>query len=229
MKKILIIALALIITACASSKGFDRGALREQISDEKIITEEDIKNALELKPQLPDPFKLAIYFEYPRSEPTWSWLSQDKEQLLTISSDLKAKGLVSDVFILNDAILEGADLKSIRLGAARAGADAVLIVKGANAIDIYNNALAATYFFLFPAFFIPGTVADGLFIINASMWDVRNQYLYLSSEAEGKSHVIRPAFFINRTKLFKEAKSDAISELTKDIVNRLSIMNSKKD
>ena len=48
MKNLLILILVLSVTACASSRGFDRGDLRGQITDQKVVTEEDIKKALEL-------------------------------------------------------------------------------------------------------------------------------------------------------------------------------------
>ena len=231
MRNIVIALLILTVTACASSIGFDRGNLRNQIPDQKTVTEEDIKKAIELKPQLPTPFKLAIYFAPPKSGwlygGSWSWVGEDKNNLLEMSSELKNKNIISEVFVIGDSILEGSDNKAIRLAAARAGADAVLIVNGVSAIDRYNNVFGVTYFLLVTPFFIPGTEVDGIVMINASMWDVRNQYLYLSTEAEGSAKETRPAFFVEESRVTKAAKSDALSALKAELIKRLASMSTK--
>jgi len=232
MKNIIVVFLAIVVTACASSRGFDRGSLRSQITDQKVVTEEDIKKALEARPQLPNPFKLAIYFAPPKTPQwqyrgSWNWLGEDKDKLLGLNAELKAKGVVSDIFAISDAIVEGKDNKAIRLAAAQAGADAVLVVNGVSDVDRYNNPLGATYVLLVTAFFVPGTQADGLFMANASMWDVRNQYLYLSVEAEGSAKETRPAFFIEESRIVKAAKADALAELGKQLSTRLTILSRK--
>lgn len=226
MKYIFAALLVFMLTACASSRGFDRGTLRERISDQKQVTEEDIKKVLELKPQLPSPFRLAIYFRPPatawRYGYAWSWLGEDKDTLLAIGSELKGKGTIADIFVISDYIVEGSDTKAIRLAAARAGADAVLIVNGVGDVDRYNNKLAYSYFLLITTFFIPGTDADALFMAHASLWDVRNQYLYLSAEGEGTAKDIKPAVFVDEKRIIKSAKSAALSNLKAELSSRLS-------
>jgi hypothetical protein len=182
--------------------------------------------ALELKPQLPSPFNIAIYFA--PSNRDWNWLSEDKNTLLEIGSELKSKNIISNVFIIGDAIMEGTNNKAIRLAAARAGADAVLIIKGVSDIDRYNNILGPTYFLLLTLYFVPGTVIDSLFMVNASLWDVRNQYLYLSAEAEGFAKETRPWFFIEESRVIKSAKTDALEALVKEISFRLMRMGIKR-
>ncbi len=217
MKNVLIALLVVVLSACASSRGFDRSALRTQIGDQKVVTEEDIKKALEAKPQLPKPFRLAIYLAPPKtpqwsSDKPWKWLREDKDKLLDVGPELKEKGVISDIFLISDSILEGTDNKAIRLAAARAGADAVIIVNGVSDIDRYNNVLGSLY---------------GLFMVNASMWDVRNQYLYLSVEAEGSAHQTLLAFFIGESRIIKEAKSNALGALKEELSTRLASLSAK--
>lgn len=226
MKNILIVLLAIAITACTSSRGFDRGSLRNQLVSQKQVTEADIKKVFDLKPQLSMPFKLALYFS-PIRWGNWGWLGEDKNKLLELGADLKAKHIVSEMFVLNDALLEGSDNKAIRLAAARAGADAVLIINGISDIDRYNNALGASYFLLVTPFFVPGSEADAIFMINASMWDVRNQYLYLSVEAESSASETRPAFFLEEARVVRNAKNTAFSALAKELAARLNSMAKK--
>lgn len=232
MKNFLLILLAILGAGCVSSRGFDRGSLRAQITDQKVVTEEDIKKALEAKPQLPRPFKLAIYLAPPKSVPwqyrdTWNWLPEDKDSLLELGSQLKTKGVISDVLTIPDAIVEGNDNRAIRLAAARAGADAVLIVNGVSDVDRYNNPLGVTYALLVTIFFVPGTEANGLFMANASMWDVRNQYLYLSSEAESSAAQTRPAVFVQEKQILKTARAGALAELRKQLVTRISTLDTR--
>lgn len=219
------------MTACAPSRGFDRGDLRSKIADQKVVTEEDIKKALELKPQLPAPFKLAVYFAPPKSGLRYgissNWMGEDKDALMQMRSDLIKKNIISDLVVLSDSILEGSDNKAIRLAAARAGADAVLVVNGVSSVDRYNNAWGGTYILLITPFFVPGTIADGLFMIHAAMWDVRNQYLYLSAEAEGTARQTYPAFFIKENHLISEARSNAVAALKKEVLLRLDAMSSR--
>jgi hypothetical protein len=231
MKKYLFLLIVVTLTACASSRGFDRSNLRSQMTDQKVVTEEDIKKALELKPQLPIPFKLAIYFAPPKSGSphgtAWKWVSEDKDKLLEIATELKNKKVVSDIFVIGDSIVEGRDNKAIRLGAARAGADAVLIINGISDVDRYNNILGPLYILLLTGFFIPGTEADALVMIDAAMWDVRNQYLYLSVEAEATAKETRPAFFVKESRIIKTAKTEALAALKKELEARLSSFSSK--
>lgn len=227
MKKFLTLLLVISLTACTSSRGFDRGSLRSQLtSSQKQVTEADIKKVFDIKPQLPMPFKLAVYFT-PARWGNWGWLGEDKNKLLSLAADLKAKHIVSDMFVLNDALLEGSDNKAIRLAAARAGADAVLIVNGVSDVDSYNNPLGASYFLLVTPFFVPGSEADAIFMMNASMWDVRNQYLYLSVEAESSASETRPAFFLEESRVVKNAKNTAVSALAKELATRLNNMAAK--
>jgi hypothetical protein len=64
-------------------------------------------------------------------------------------------------------------------------------------------------------------------MVNASMWDVRNRYLYLSAEAEGTSHQRKPAVFIEENQLIKAAKSDALMALKKELSARLTKLSAK--
>jgi hypothetical protein len=202
------------------------------VSPQRTVTEEDIKKALEAKPQLPNPFKLAVYLA-PPTRPTWydraqwTWTGEDKDRILSALSTLHANSVVSEVLPIPETAMEGTDGKAIRLAAARTGADAVLVVSGTADVDRYNNALGPTYILILTGFFVPGTEVDGLFMVNASMWDVRNQFLYLATEAEGVMHKTAPAFFIEEKHIISGAKSEALDMLAKDIGNRLTQLSAK--
>ncbi len=237
--KKVILLLVLALSACATGHGFNRDSLHSQMmGDQPVTADEEIRMALAAKPQLRLPFKLAVYFvpaetafgRYPRSDEqrALTWAGEDKDRLLQMGAELKRKKIISDCIVLDEGIVEGQGNKAIRLAAARAGADAVLVVRGAGDSDRDSNALSVTYLLLLPAFFVPGTTLDALFVANAALWDVRNQYLYLSYESEGKASKTGPAFLLDSGPIIKAAKADALSGLTGAIAGQVASMAGAK-
>jgi len=226
MRSLLLLFLALAAMACTSSRGFDRGALRSEVTQQREITDEEIKKAMEAKPQLPRPFKHALHFASPPKpewyyRAQWLWTGEDKDRVLKALYPLRASGAVSELMVIPDAVIEGAGNKAVRLAAARVGADAVLMIRGTADLDRYNNALGSLYILLVTGAFIPGTEVDGLFIVNAAMWDVGNDFLYLGAEAEGLEHKTGPAFFVDDEQILKVAKGKALDRLVADVEKRL--------
>jgi len=226
MKNILILSvILLLVTSCASKKGFNRGALQDQLRvKDVVVTDAEIAKVLKTKPNLKKPFKLAVYLKEPqnlyRYSHSWRWSSEDKASLMDLSKDDSLKDLVSNIYYINPSTVSGTDIKSIRLAAARHGADAVLVINGAGDIDKYNNKLGITYILLVTGFFVPGSVADSLFILNASMWDVRNEYLYFTAEAEAMETETYIPFLKNEDKvIIDKTKKVAIGKLKKEIVS----------
>ena len=225
MKALLLAPLFLALASCATSRGFDRAKLRGDMNHSNLTTEEDIRKVLALKAQIKPPFKLAVYCEqdqrsgWRRKESEWTMT--EKAELLKFTTEPQFKNIISDTIFINEAITEGKTNKDIRLAAARAGADAVLIVKATADTDHYNNPLSITYAAIIPTIFIPGSVEDALYMTNASLWDVRNQFLYLSVDAEATARQIRPAVFINSDHAIQEAKRQAIPLLRTEIAQRV--------
>ncbi len=225
-----LLALSLIILTSCSSKGFNKGKLRQELAsaETRQVTDEEIKKVLDLKPQLPKPFKVGVYF-VENDLRSWDlrWNSEDKESILKLQEDLKKTGEVSDVFLINEGVVQGSDLKSVRLAAAHHGADAVLMISAAHQTDRYNNDWGLTYILLLPAFFVPGTVTDALFITRAALWDVRNEYLYMAVESESFKRREAAAISSDETKLLVRAKKDSIQGLKKEILRMSSEMSKK--
>lgn len=217
LKYFVFAALTLSVFGCVST-GFNRGALREQIGVVKPTYDDtQIKEAFTKKANLPKPFKLGVYFRQPqvvRGESKWRWSDQDKATLDEIGIELKSEGVVSEVFPIFDSVATSDDLKSLRLAAAKHQADALLIVSGATQIDRYTNNWGWSYLLLVPALFVPGSSADTLFVANASMWDVKNEFLYLTAETEATSSITYvPAFAKNDKDLIDQAKTLSMAKL----------------
>lgn len=237
MKSIIVGLLVMILAGCAASKGFDRGVLRGSLGQN--VTDQDIQSVLDRKPQLPTPFKLGVYLNSSGSNYRRAfWTDAEKNALLAYGNQLKEAGVVSDIYMVSDATVQGGyrstfpnngnSLKDLRLAAARYGADAVLIVNDASSVDRYNNPAAFLYWTIVGAYLVPGTHSDALVMIKASLWDVRNEYLYATEEAEGIAKRIGPAFVIEDVDSIDQAKKIAIEGFGKKLTDRLIRLNTKK-
>lgn len=216
------------MTGCASSQGFNRGALRESLETKPVITDSQIAQTLALKPQLPKPFKVAVLFREPvrgYEARTWRWTDADKATLAKLADGLKASGEVSDVFVMSHDMLttpaHEATMKEMRLAAARHGADALLIISGAQQIDSYSNNWGWTYLAIAPMFFVQGTQQDALFLARASLWDVRNEFLYMSAESEAIEKQTAPLAFTDEKVLVSKAKDQAVALLSTEVANQI--------
>lgn len=215
------------------SSGFNRTEIAKELNSgpydfsvkqaQDTIGAEDIRSAFELKPQLKFPFKIAIRF-VPSSDGFWRWTDEDKKRLETWSRKLKKRGIVSDVFLLSDIVVRDESLSGLRLAAAQHGADTLLIVKAATDLDRYTNPSALFYLTLVGCFLAPGSHLDGLMVIKGAMYDVRNEYLYLTAEAEGESKSWGPLAFIDEKKVFKKAKSKALASFGNELIQRISTL-----
>lgn len=215
----------IVLAGCAS--GFDRKALKQSLEVQELqITEDDIKRVLELKPQVKFPLKLGIYLGSERSPgypyaPEWRWNDKNKNAVASWGERLKADGIVSDAFVVSDATTFGQDLKSIRLAAARHGTDAVLVIKGGSQVDRYLNPLAFLNITIVGGYLFPGSHRDALFMIMAALWDVRNEYLYLTVEAEGVAKTVGPTFVVNERHAVESAKEEALSDFRDEFFRRM--------
>jgi hypothetical protein len=224
LRSISAFAFLIALAACASPRGFDRGKLQNSVSPDALVTEEEIQRVIELKPQLPRPFKLGIYLARPISRhwsSSWDWRPSDKDAILGVGESLQGTGLVSETIFISPATAQDEKLKSVRLAAARHGVDAVLVVRGVSDIDRYNNALGVAYALIVTPLFVPGTVVDGVFVSHAGLWDVRNGFLYASVETDGESSTTGPAAFVDEAMVVKDAKERSLASLAEAIRNRI--------
>jgi len=223
MRYLIAALLVLTLSACTTSRGFDRNALRGQLADQKQVSGEIDRK---VRSQLPTPFRLALYFTPPpaasRYAKDWSWLDDDRNALLAMGKELKRTGVVSDILAIDETFVAGNDGNAIREAAIRAGADAVLIVNGTCDIDRYNNDLSYSYLLLLPALVVAGSDADALCIAHATLWDLRSPYRYLTVEGEGSAKDIKPYIFIDEQRILKNAKSAALANLKAELTSRLT-------
>jgi len=228
----------MLLIGCAASKGFDRGTLRDSLG--QVTTDTTIQGTSALKPQLTAPFKLGIYLNSTNTNPkTRFWTDEEKNDLLTYGNRLKETGVISDIYLISDDTIQGHlgsgqvsmsdpdTLKDLRLGAARDGADALLVISDVSSVDRYNNPAALLYLTIVGAYLVPGTHSDALVMMRSSLWDVRNGYLYATQDAEGMGKRIGPAFVTEDIDAVYAAKKMAIADFGKKLTDRLIQLNAQ--
>lgn len=236
LKQLLNLLVVFALAACAPARGFDRGALQKELKgDIPQVTEQDIKQALALKPNLTLPAKIAVYLKDGSTKvsqmyavlPRWRWEGGEKDQIIEWGHQLKSDGVVSDLFFIPQSMVPNNSLHAIRLAAAQHGADAVFVIDGIADVDRYHNASSILYIAIVTGLFVPGTHIDALFMINGTLWDVRNQYLYLTIESESVAEKLGPAFFMKEKKSINEAKSQAIEKFGLEFKKRMASLAGK--
>lgn len=236
MRTVVIAWFLVMLTGCAASKGFDRSTLKDSLG--QVTTSPDGHEIRGLKPQLPAPFTLGVYLNGTGSNDKGrSWTDEERNDLLTYGNQLKEAGVVSHVyFISNDDVpnhrstgsvdaTDGETLGDLRSGAARYGADALLVITDVSSVDRYNNASALLYWTIVGAYLVPGTHSDALVMMRSSLWDVRTGYLYATQDAEGFSRRTGPAFMTHDVDSVYGAKKMAIADFGRKLTDRLIQLN----
>lgn len=223
MRVVLAFLPCVVLAGCVST-GFNRGALHDQLrlegAEAKEVLDEDIQQVLALKPQLTFPCRIAVYLR-PGKDASWHWTPQDKDLLNSWSAALGKEGIASNVVLMNDMFTSGADLKHLRLAAARYGADALLIVQGASVTDGYENPAALLNLTIIGGYVVPGSHRDALFIVQAGLVDVHNGCLYATAESEGEGHIMRPTFIIEDRDAIARAKKTAMDAFGPELLRQM--------
>ncbi len=219
------LTLSLCLLNC-SSRGFDRDKLKQSMANNVVISENEIQNRLNLKPQLKFPFTLGIYI---RNKP-WEekFTGEDRDLLFSLKEELQKDGIITDLFFVLDVTIPDMQdeykynsLKNIRYAAAGYGADAVLILDSASQKDSFANPLSILYLTIIGLWIAPGSHREALFLAQAAMYDVRNEYLYLTVESESTSKLIRPWMYAEYSEPIRLARTQSLLELKSELKKRL--------
>lgn len=231
MKKYLVLALMLALSGCATSKGFDRDKMKDEIgAGEASAAMSYGKKAKTEASHLTFPFKLAVCFTNPKSNiqgKEWGWTSEDKKKILSLEKNLKASNIISEMKVIDGSAFNPDDTEALRKAAKDSGTDAVMVIKAISDLDRYNNKYAPAYAFFFPLFFTPGTDVDYLVMTSASMWDTDTNYLYLSAQSEGLAKETSPELLVKEENVLESAKTQSLNALKKAIITHMRSLSSK--
>jgi hypothetical protein len=132
--------------------------------------------------------------------------------------------ILEDTFVLMDATLRRENIPGIRQAGGRYGADVVLIVDGAAAVDRYNNRYAWLYPTLLGVYFAPGSESNALVMAIGSLWAVRSEWHASIQAVERVSKSVGPAVFIDDTLVMRQAKEAAIDALSESVAEQLRLL-----
>ena len=246
---------ALAATGCKTSSGFDRGPVRERQPGERpqISAEDsDISRALAARPQVRFPMRVAVFLTAgplewagdagrgpsracwaapPRDDDArWPadrfWRVGDEAAIGAWAEPLRARGVVSDVFVVPEGLKPGASVRDARLAAARCGADAVLVLDGSSRVESRVNALAVLNILVVPGWFVPASHRDATVVLRGVLYDVANEYVYLAAAAEGEGSIVRPSFRVRDEDAVRPAREKALADLGREVERHLAGLKS---
>lgn len=206
----------LVLSGC--SRGFHREELRAGLEG-PVINDQAVAEEFRKSAQLPKPFRLGVYFKEIQGGTRWK--VEEKEIFHSVALP---PGEVSAVFPISEELVPTQDFRSVRLAAARQGADAVLVVSGVEELKQSPNGWAATYLLVLPMLFARGIDQESLFIARALLWDVKNSFLYLGAEAESEKVISRPLAFPAREEQKKSTRREALEKLKIELESQIGFV-----
>lgn len=220
-----IVVLLCFLTGCASSQGLDPKPLTELLryEEERFIGEQPL-TPIAARPLSPTALKLGLYLN-----PTgffkreFEWTDGDRETVLVWANGLQASRIVAGASFVPQSSLKGNSLTELRESAARYGADLLLILDGAAAIDRYNNYKASLlYWTILGAYLADGTHSDALCVLRGAVWDAKTGTQLSTDDAQGTAKQIGPAARVEDRTAVSQACRQALTQLLTAVKNRLA-------
>ncbi len=218
-----------LMIAGAAHESTQNGPRGSGLSDSAVQSEVD--RLLALKPRSPVPARVLLY-QVPSSGRTNITGPLKKLELRQATGRQMRKTLEgADVFRSVDFLPEillpagaTADLRKLRLAAARAQADAVLIYSTEAGYEETNNAWALLYLTIVGGFIAPGTQETSMAVSKAVLLDVATGYIYFVTEDFGQESEHGPAGYMDPQKLEYDARLKSVTELSSDVATRVGAM-----
>lgn len=215
--------LFLLCAGCASSQGWDRASVEGLLEEADRRFVGGVAPAQAAPPRATSPFRLGVYLrpaDYLQRR--FEWTDEDRETVASWGKRLRELGIVEDMVLLTNSSIKGNGLPELSAAAKRYGADALLVVDGAAAVDRYNNHKAALlYWTILGAYVADGTHSDALVLAHGSLWDVRDAHRLTEERAEGAAKQVGPAAFVDDAATITEAKRHALARLLERLADRL--------
>ena len=208
-----------------------------EVSEKQV--QDEVERLLALKPRSAVPRKLALYevssSGRSRMESPAKLLELRASTSRMMKQALQESGIFEEVEFLPDILVprhqgDGAsqkplDLKTLRIAAARAQADGLLIYSTEAGYELQANPLAVLYVTIVGAFMVPGTKETSIALSKGALVDVATGYVYLTKEASAtRSSRWWPGPLIDYQQVELEARSEALQELSQILAARIKEM-----
>jgi hypothetical protein len=212
------------LAGCSSSRGLPVESLREILREEAGHFE-PLSAASPSAPSLiqTEAPTLGLYLKRAGILPhDFQWTDQNRDHVLAWAKTLVAKGDLHGAQYIPRSSLKGFQLTQLRDSAARYGADLLLVLDGAGAVDRYNNYKAGLlYWTILGAYLADGTHSDAICLVRGSLWDVKSGSFLFEAEAEGRAQTVGPAALLDDAGAVEQAKTTALEELERKMTEEL--------
>lgn len=189
-------ALIVCLASVGCASGFNPSLMREQLRQQRLeFSSLDVKQIEEVRPQIHLPMRVAVAPPFGYRQ----WTKEDKELFSECEKELRREGIVSEIILIPHLVVEMSSGRSrqqsrmhaLRQGAARYGADALLLINAITDTDKYANILSVLDLTIVGMLVVPGHHAEAVTIMEGLLIDNRNEFLYMSARGEGKGHNIQ--------------------------------------
>jgi len=217
----LVVGSAFFIWNCGTSRSYSPSGTIDS-NDDRVISDEEIRNAYEARPQIRKPSRIAWY-NLGVDELTEEILFLDENIILNYKipkNIIEGFSTRSRRSYYSDEI-KPINLQSLRLFAARAKCD-ILIITTSDFEDIRKpNLFSAFNILIVPVFILPYLDAKYHYTAELMIFDVRNGYLYKEASYNSDTVIFEYNTIWNvdskvdevRQKFIKEAGSEFQTEL----------------
>jgi hypothetical protein len=178
-----------ICTGCGSSVYRPAQTAGFALDPASEIDDDDIAKAFAARPQLPEEVHVS-YFSFDEKRAPTLAKTVAASSKVTGSYEIPSllvtgKGRLDEEPMYPPAPAQAPSIKQLRLLAARAHSDVLVIFDYGHRVTSQPNALLATSILLIPAFFVPMTDYEIESYLDTYVIDVKNGYLYahISSQA----------------------------------------------
>lgn len=227
----LLLALFLFLTGCASNQTPPIDSLQQILKDEEAqLVGAPLSEQTAAPSPRQGPPKLGLYVM-----PTgflhheFEWTDADRETLQAWTNGLQREGLISGASFLHLSSVKGNPWAQLRESAVRYGADLLLIVTGAAAVDRYNNYKGTLlYWTILGSYYADGTHSEALCLVRGTVWDVRRGTKLAEEEAQGTSKVVGPSGRIEDQDQVTEARRQALAQLMKKLREDIARANKER-
>lgn len=187
----------------------------------------EVDRLLSLRPKAAAPARVLLY-QVPSSGRTKIDSPLKVLELREATSEqmrkaLEATGVFASVDFLPEVLLPAGgppDLKTVRIAAARAQADAILVYSTEAGYESKPNDWSLLYLTLLGAFVVPGTDDTSMAVSKAVLLDVPSGYIYFVTEDYGTASDRGPVAALDPQKLEYDARLKSLDELSTDVAAR---------
>ena len=228
--RILLFAVLLASIVGCFGDGFTRHSVNTRFEDSDYdVTEEEILEAMAKAPQVKYPASIAIALAGDAEKMN----QEQKQALYTWGQTLVQDGIATDVNYIHDLRIhhsednDSGNLRTLRVAAAKQGADLLVVIGGDYEASKKQNFASILNITILGGFLIPGSTCKAEYTMKGIVMDVGNGYLYASTQSTGSSTILRPSFTVEESEAIDAARGVAAERIGPNFVEQMRQLHAK--